>query len=339
MVEESTGAGGGGEPDFSAARPLLQTGCSDPGPVLVVTGATATGKTRLAVDLARSLGGEVISMDSRQVYRGMDIGTAKPAEAERGGVPHHGFDLVRPDQRYSAGRFAADARAWIKDIRQRRRLPILAGGTGFFLRALTHPMFREPQLDAERRAALRAYLNGRSADELQRWTLGLDPGYEPGAWRGGGRQRLMRRIEVAALTGRPLSWWQRNSPAAEPPVSTVVVVLDWPRVDLYARIDRRVHDMVAAGLLDEVARLMDEGYTATDPGMSATGYAEFIPVVRAERSIGEAVRLTQAATRRYARRQLTWVRNQIRGAIHVDATRSPDELCSVVIREWKGAAS
>jgi tRNA dimethylallyltransferase len=329
MVEEIHGrTGPAGKPTDAGA-----------GRVLVITGATATGKTRLAIDLARRLGGEVISMDSRQVYRDMDIGTAKPMEAERIGVPHHGFDLVRPDERYSAGRFAADARGWIADIRSRGRIPMLAGGTGFFLRALTHPMFREPHLDPERRAGLRAFLSGRSTDELQSWTRSLDPGFEPGAWQGGGRQRLMRRIEVGALTGRPLSWWQRNSPATEPPVRAFVVVLDRPRVDLYARIDQRVHDMVDAGLVAEVGRLLDAGYTATDPGMSATGYAEFIPVVLAQRSIDEAVRLTQSATRRYARRQLTWFRNQTAGAVHVDATLPPEELCCTVIREWKGVAT
>jgi tRNA dimethylallyltransferase len=307
-------------------------------PILVVTGATATGKTRLAIDLARRLDGEVVSMDSRQVYRDMDIGTAKPTAAERCGVAHHGFDLVRPDQRYSAGRFAVDARGWIAGILSRGRVPILAGGTGFFLRALTHPMFREPPMDAERRAALRDFLKGRATDELLRWTLDLDPGYEPGAWRGGGRQRLMRRIEVSTLSGRALSWWQANSPATESPVRAVVIVLDRPRVDLYARIDQRVNDMVDTGLVAEVGRLLEAGYTPTDPGMSATGYGEFIPVVRAERSIDEAVRLTQSATRRYARRQSTWFRNQTAGAIRVDATRPPDELCSTVIHEWKGVA-
>ena len=121
---------------------------------LVITGATATGKTALAIEVAERLRAEVVSMDSRQVYRGMDIGTAKPSLAERHGIAHHGFDLVDPHERYSAGRFARESRAWLTDIVSRGKVPILAGGTGFFLRALTDPLFREPAMDVERREAL-----------------------------------------------------------------------------------------------------------------------------------------------------------------------------------------
>jgi tRNA dimethylallyltransferase len=303
---------------------------------LVIAGPTASGKTRLAVALARAIGGEVISMDSRQVYRAMDIGTAKPTRVERQGVPHHGFDLVDPDQRYNAGRFARDARAWIEQIRGRGRVPILAGGTGFFLRALTRPLFREPELDGERRVALQSYLQEHDTATLRRWVAALEPHAIAGEWGGGGRQRLLRRIEVAMLSGRPLSWWQTNSPSAEAPLDAMCIVLDVPRTELYRRIDERVIDMVRRGLPDEVRSLVDAGFGHRDPGMNATGYTEFIPWLHGERSIEEATALTQAATRRYARRQLTWIRNQLAAEVtHVDAARTLEDQCTTVVRRWK----
>ncbi|HWV57224.1 MAG TPA: isopentenyl transferase family protein, partial [Longimicrobiales bacterium] len=130
----------------ASTRPEPEVGVGSRPAALVITGATATGKTNLAIHVAEAIGGEIISMDSRQVYRGMDIGTAKPTPEQRARVPHHGLDLVDPSERYSAGRFSADARRWIAEIRGRGHVPILVGGTGFFLRALTHPLFREPEL-------------------------------------------------------------------------------------------------------------------------------------------------------------------------------------------------
>lgn len=297
---------------------------------LVITGPTAVGKTAVAVVVARRLGGEIISMDSRQVYRGMDIGTAKPTFAERQGVPHHGFDRVDPDERYSAGRFAREAREWIIDIRNRGRVPILVGGTGFFLRALTHPLFREPELDTDRRRALDRVLAGKPLRELLRWAETLDPG--AGRMLGGGRQRLSRVVEIALLTGHPISWWHTHAAGDVPPVRPRIVVLVRGRDALRQRIDERAVRMVQDGLVDEVQRLLARGYRPEDPGMNATGYAELIPFLRGERTLDEAVALTQAATRRYARRQMTWFRNQLpEGATWLDADRPADELADAIV--------
>jgi tRNA dimethylallyltransferase len=301
--------------------------------VLVITGPTAAGKTAVAIKVAKRLGGEIISMDSRQVYRGMDIGTAKPTLAERCGVRHHGFDLVEPDERYSAGRFARDARGWIHDIQERGRVPILAGGTGFFLRTLTHPLFQEPEMPGPEREALDRMLRDQSRDDLRRWATALDPG--AGTMLEGGRQRFARVIEVALLTGRPLSWWHRNAPDAAEPLRPVIFVLNVGRHELFRRIDNRVLRMVEDGLADEVRALVGQGLSASDPGMNATGYAEFIPYLAGERTLAEAIALTQAATRRYARRQMTWLRHQLpEGAVWIEADRPTDEIAGAIELLW-----
>jgi tRNA dimethylallyltransferase len=306
--------------------------------VLVITGPTATGKTALGIGLARELDGEIISMDSRQVYRGMDIGTAKPAIAERAGVVHHGFDRVSPNERYSAGRFAREARSWIDEIRGRGRTPILVGGTGFFLRALTHPLFAEPPLDGARQRTLHARMDTLDTDALRRWVRQLDPASPLGV-AGGGRQRLLRTIEIALLTGRPLSWWHTQVPGAAPALDPVIFVLDLAPALLRARIDARVLAMIEHGLVDEVRTLLDRGYHEHDPGMDATGYAELIPYLHGTRSLEEAIQLTQAATRRYARRQRTWFRHQLPdGAVRLDAARPQAQLVEVVAQTWKRAA-
>jgi tRNA dimethylallyltransferase len=308
--------------------------------VIVVTGATATGKTRLAVELALAIGGEVISMDSRQVYRGMDIGTAKPDVEERRGVRHHGFDRVDPDERYSAGRFAREARAWIAGVASRGHVPILAGGTGFYLRALTHPMFHEPALDPDRRDELRAQAEDMETEDLRSWVAEVEGLTDLGEWGGGGRQRLLRRLEVALLTGRPLSWWHENAPPEEPPLRVRVFVLEQDRPSLFERIDVRVTDMVRRGLIEEVRSLLGRGYTIRDPGMNATGYAEFIPHIEGARSVNEAVGLTRQATRKYARRQQTWFRNQLEGsAVRLDAASEATELRDRVIDYLEGASN
>ena len=301
--------------------------------VIAIVGATATGKTALAVQVAQRIDGEVISMDSRQVYRGMDIGTAKPSLAERQGVPHHGFDIVDPGERFNAGMFATLARTWIDEIRARGRVPILAGGTGFFLRALTHPMFAEPPLDPARKETWKQYLKSMPTDRMRRWAESLDP---QAASRLRDRQRLARVIEVAVLTGRPLSWWHTHAPPEAAPIDPAVFVLDLPRELLYARIEERVDEMIAAGLVDEVRQLMAAGWDEHAPGMNATGYIELVPYIRSERSLEEAVDMIKAATRRYARRQLTWLRHQLpERAVRLDARRDTAELADEVARLWR----
>lgn len=308
---------------------------------LAIVGPTASGKTTLSIEVARRLDGEIVSMDSRQVYRGMDIGTAKATAAQRSTLPHHGLDLVDPRERFGAGRFARYARTTIESIRDRGHLPILVGGTGFFLRALTHPIFREPPLDPERRSALHALLERHSTMELARWLTVLDPPLAARFTRGGGgggRQRILRALEMALLTGRPLSWWQQHGEPEAPPLPVRIYRLDPPRDRLYRAIDLRVDEMLRAGLEAEVRGLLAAGYGPGDPGMNATGYAEMIPFLRGDVSLEEAAEGIRKNTRAYARRQLTWLRHQLPEG-HV---RVPDDLPDAadwVVADWRSALS
>lgn len=305
---------------------------------LAVVGPTCTGKTGLSLRVAEALDGEIVSMDSRQVYRGMDVGTAKATRQERARIPHHGLDLRDPDQRYGAGEFARDARRWIASIAERGRVPVLAGGTGFYFKALADPLFEEPDLDPRRRRALERFLEALPRADLERWVRALDPARADTA-AAGGRQRLMRTASMALLTGRPLSWWHRRyrGPSA---LHGVVCVLQVPPELLADRIDRRVHAMVKAGWVEETARLLAAGYGREAPGMSGVGYREIADHLDGRLSLAEAVERTQAATRRYARRQRTWFRRQLGpGAVAVDGVAPLDRQAETVAEAWRRATA
>jgi tRNA dimethylallyltransferase len=301
---------------------------------LVITGPTTSGKTALSLELARRLQGEVVSMDSRQVYRTMDIGTDKVLPRERAGIPHYGIVLVDPDERYSAGQFARDARRWIREIRGRAHVPVVVGGTGFFLRALLNPLFAEPEVDPERRQRLRHYLGNQETDFLVRWARALDPNRAELAAQGGA-QRLSRTVEVPLLTGRALSWWHREGAAEAPAVPCLVVVLELPREELDRRIDARVGRMVERGFLDEVRGLLDRGYGPDDPGFTGTGYREVAQALAGDLDLEQALERMRLQTRQYARRQLTWFRNQLPDhVLRLDARLPMEERASRVEARW-----
>jgi tRNA dimethylallyltransferase len=305
---------------------------------LAIIGPTSSGKTGLSIEAARLLDGEIVSMDSRSVYRGMDVGTAKPTPVERGGVPHFGIDVAEPSERFSAARWARYAREVIPRIRSRGRVPMLVGGTGFFLRALTHPIFRGPELDADRRAALQARLEEMDDAALHRWLAELDPPTAEKLREWGGRQRLLRALELPLLTGRPMSWWHEHAEPEAPPVDVLTFVLDVPRERLDANVNARVGEMVKNGLVDEVRSLV-ERYGEDAPGLNAHGYAELIPFLRGERTLDEALELVRKNTRAYTRRQDTWNRKQLpEGAVRLDATRPRRELAAEIAARWREAA-
>ena len=301
---------------------------------IALTGPTTSGKTQLSCALARILEVEIISMDSRQVYKGMDIGTDKVPDDVREQVPHHALDLVHPDERYSAGQFARDARDWIKEIIKRDRVPVLAGGTGFFLKAITEPVFSEPPLDSARLKKIRRYLSTLDYRVLAKWVEKLDP-VRASLAIDGGPQRMSRTIEVALLTGKPLSSWHRESPSDVAALTGLIIQLELPREEIDRRINDRVTYMVERGLVSEVRSLLEAGYTLDDPGMTATGYREIAHYLKGGQTLEEAMEEIRRNTRRYARRQLTWFRNQLPPSVcMIDATASIDVQATAVLDAW-----
>jgi tRNA dimethylallyltransferase len=304
--------------DLVAVRPLVP----------VIVGPTGVGKTAVAIALARLWPITVISADARQVYRTLDIGTAKPTAEERHRVPHAGLDLLDPGMRYSAGRFARDAVQWLSEIDGNRR-PVVVGGTGFYIRALADGLFQEPPMDPERRERLRAWT--AVLDGAGRWAARLDPRYP-----GGGQQRASRTIEIALLTGRPLSWWQHHA-RKEGVMRAWYVHLKLPRAVLYRRIAERVGRMLAAGLVDEVRAVLRSGVPADAPGLDTLGYREVRAYLRGEIAEEDLPEAIAASTRRYAKRQETWFRHQLHGApvVSLDADDPPDALARRIVDLWE----
>ncbi|HEX3236047.1 MAG TPA: tRNA (adenosine(37)-N6)-dimethylallyltransferase MiaA [Gemmatimonadales bacterium] len=297
--------------------------------VPVLVGPTAVGKTAVALALAAHWPLEVVSADSRQIYRRLDIGTAKPTRRERSRVPHHGLDVVDPGARYSAGHFARDAEGWVADIRARGRLPVVVGGTGLYVRALAEGLFREPPLDLARRRALDAWTARLEGLELLRWAGRLDPGFQ-----GGGRQRAARAIEVALLSGYPLSHWQRVA-RAQGVLDPWYIVLTVPRPVLHQRIARRAEEMVRRGLIEEVAAVLAEGHPPGAPGLDGIGLREAVEYLHGSRTRGSVSGAIAVSTRQYAKRQQTWFRHQLGGAaLTLDATRNPEKVAQDIADAW-----
>jgi len=301
---------------------------AEPRPLVpVIVGPTAVGKTGLVLALRKHWNVVAISADSRQIYRGLDIGTAKPTAEEQRRVPHLGIDLVSPGERYSAGRFAQDAVGWLAEAHYSGQ-PVIAGGTGFYVKAIADGLFREPPIDRSRRDLLREWSRGISG--LGRWAVRLDNGF-----RGGGRQRAARAVEVALLTGRPLSWWQAEA-KAEGLMRPWYVRLTLPRAVLHRRIERRARTMLEQGLVDEVRSVLAEGLPPDAPGLDAVGYREVLSFLGGELPEQDLLGSIAMATRRYAKRQETWFRHQLIGhpVVTLDATDQPELLADRIVELW-----
>ena len=272
--------------------------------LLCITGPTASGKSALAVRLASLLGGEIVSCDSMQIYRGMDIGTAKPTAAEMGGIPHHMIDIVSPDEEYSCGRYAAEASAAIGAISSRGALPIVCGGTGLYLDSLIRAT---EHADAPSDPSLRSELLGKEEDELYAELSRIDPD-SAAAIHPNNKRRVARAIEIFRLTGRTKTEWDRCSHSSPSPYDATVIALGYlDREVLYRRIRRRVDDMFEHGLCEEVERLK---LSADSTAGAAIGYKEVGGYIRGECSEAEARQAVKQATTRYAKRQLSWLRGR-----------------------------
>jgi tRNA dimethylallyltransferase len=275
--------------------------------LVIVIGPTAVGKSRAAVDLALRFGGEIVSGDSIQVYRGFDIGTDKPTPETRRGVPHHLIDIVGSEVQFTAADFVREALDAARGIAARGRLPIVAGGTGLYIKALCEGLFPGPGRDPALRAALEAEAREKGLETLFRRLEAVDPEYARKI-RGRDRVRIIRALEVYAATGRPISEHFR---ATESPVKGRTVVrlgLRLERAELTARIDARVDRMFERGLVEEVRGLLAKGVPEAAPPFRALGYSHVLRHLKGEIGRDEAIVLTKADTRRYAKRQMTWFR-------------------------------
>ncbi len=277
--------------------------------LFVITGPTATGKTALGAALARLTDGEVVSADSMQIYRGMDIGTAKPTGAEMGGVAHHMLDVADPAERFSAARYAAMADRCVRDILARGKQPIVVGGTGLYIDGLVRGTdYAAAPSDPATRRAIEAEYDAMGGEAFRTRLASVDPD-RAALLHPRDKKRLVRAWEVYVLTGRTLSWHDEQSRLAPPRYEAYTVALDFAdREALYARIDRRARAMFDAGLVDEVRALLTAGVGPETTAMQAIGYKEVAAYLDGRYTLEQAVDQVCRASRRYAKRQLTWLR-------------------------------
>ena len=273
--------------------------------LIAIVGPTATGKTALAIALAQRLGGEIVGADSRQVYRQMDIGTAKPTAEERALAPHHLIDVVDSDQEFSLAQYLEQAGAALEDVWSRGKQPLLVGGSGQYVWALLEG-WRVPRLPPQRelRRQLEERADRQGAEALHRELAQVDP---KAAARIDPRnvRRVIRALEVHKATGRPISYWQEKGP---PPWEVLILGLTCPRRELYERIDARVDAMMEAGLVDEVRGLLAMGYDPSLASMSGIGYKQICQHLAGELDLATATARIKTATHRLARQQYTWFR-------------------------------
>ena len=295
--------------------------------LIAIVGPTAAGKTALSIDLAETLGGEIVSADSRQIYRGMDIGTAKASPEERAAVPHHLLDVVDPDQVLTLAEYQRLAYAAIDAILDRGRLPFLVGGTGQYVHAVLEG-WRIPEVppDAAVRAALEAEAASQGAAALHARLARLDPA---AAERIDYRnvRRVIRALEVCTIAGRPISELQTKSP---PPYRVVQIGVTRPRPELYAAIDARVDRMIAAGLVDEVRGLAAAGYGWELPAMTGLGYRQIGGYLRGECRLEEAIAAVKQGTRRFVQQQYNWFGLSDPAIRWVDPAASLAEVIGVI---------
>ncbi|MBI3783428.1 MAG: tRNA (adenosine(37)-N6)-dimethylallyltransferase MiaA [Deltaproteobacteria bacterium] len=302
-------------------------------PVLAIVGPTGSGKTDLSIELAELIGAEIINADSRQVYRKLDIGSAKPTPAQQQRVRHHLIDVVDPDETFDAARFRALALEAVADITARGKRVLVVGGTGLYVKVLRGGLFDGPSRDAQLRARLQAE-EAAAPGSLHRRLAQVDP-TTASRLHVRDRVRLIRALEVFELSGQPISEWQQRHGFRNADVRLQGVVLSLPRAEVYRRIDARCAAMVASGLVEEVRALLDAGYDPQLPSLQSPGYREISEHVRGMCDLNAALARMAKATRNLAKRQLTWFRGD-KEAVWVEPS------LTAVVREarllWPGCA-
>jgi tRNA dimethylallyltransferase len=307
--------------------------------IIVIAGPTASGKSEAALVLAEQIGGEIVAVDSMQVYRGMDIGTAKPSKEEQRRVRHHLIDVVDVTQKFDAAQFAALARQGVEQIQRRGKIAILCGGTGLYFRAIFEGVGEAPPADAE----IRRELEATPLEELLRELAACDPAaYETIDRKN--RRRVMRAIEVFRQTGLPFSrqkshWWRSGRISAGAPAFRAFGLLRETK-DLHERINRRVDSMFEQGLVEETKRLLDRGLGENPTAMQALGYRQVVEHLRGERSLAETIELVKLRTRQFAKRQMTWFRHQVDLQwIEVAVDESPNAMTEQIIQTFRDRSS
>lgn len=300
-------------------------------PVVAILGPTAVGKTTLSLILAERLGGEIISADSRLIYRGMDIGTAKPTPEQRARIPHHLIDVTEVDNPWSLAVFRAAALEAIAAIHARGRLPLLVGGTGQYITAILEG-WSPPALPADPslRSELEAYAVTHGSEALHRRLAEIDPDSAARIDRRNVR-RVVRALEVARLTGQPAS---RLRAKAAPPFRVLRVGLTSPRAELYARVDARIDAMLQAGLVEEVRALLERGLAPDLPAMSGIGYRQIVDHLQGTIGLDEAVQKMRRATRVLIRRQSNWFKADDPSIHWFEARPGVEARIEVLIRDW-----
>jgi len=302
-------------------------------PLVVIVGPTAAGKSQIAILVAKALGTEVLTADSRQVYRGMDIGTDKPTAAERQGVPHRLIDLVDPDQPFNTGEFRRQAVTEIARLHHEGRVPLLVGGTGLYVRTVLRGLWEGPPADWEFRRSLEREAGVKGADWLYRRLVQVDP-ESARRLHPNDRVKIVRALEVHHLLGRPLSEEHKRHAFADTPFVPLLIGLTRERTALYRRVDDRVELELAKGLVEETKQLMDRGYGRQLGSMKGLGYKQMAGYLAGDYDYDEAVRRLKRDTRRFAKRQMTWFRKepgmQWRS---IEDTESPAQVAERIVGE------
>ncbi|MFI5252545.1 MAG: tRNA (adenosine(37)-N6)-dimethylallyltransferase MiaA [Bacteroidota bacterium] len=300
-------------------------------PIFVIVGCTCSGKTALAIALAKHCNGEIISADSRQLYRYMDIGTAKPSRDELQAVKHHFIDILNPDQEYNAGKFGKEARKVIDTIIAQNKTPIVVGGSGLYIEALIDGFFDGPSADPELRHYFYERLKKEGGDGLHKELQKVDPDAASKMLPSNTR-RIIRALEVFRITGTPISQLQKSATPISLPYR--LIALDWNRKTLYERINERTKRMIEQGLIDEVKRLQELGYSRDLNALQTVGYQEAFRFLAGEISYDDMVELIKRNTRRYAKRQMTWFRadKRIRW-IPVDDSTNFETLAENILKD------
>lgn len=298
--------------------------------LIAIVGPTGSGKSELALILARRLAGEIVSADSRQVYRLLNIGTSKPSQEEQELVRHHFIDILDPAEEYSAGAFGKDARATIAEIKARDKLPILVGGSGLYIKAVIDGFFDGPAKDTETRQQLERRLREEGPEALLQTLQEVDP-VTASRVDSTKMRRVIRALEVYTITGRPISELHAEQ-TDRSPFEMIQIGIAWERIRLYERIEERVDRMIAKGLVDEVTRLKNIGYNRNLNALNSVGYKEVFDFLEGKVSHDEMVGLIKRNTRRFAKRQMTWFRADQRITwVNMRPLRTFEELAGSVL--------